>query len=305
MKGYHIYYKYKDDKSNYDYIDFLGHLCSVLFWKKNYGEIHLICNKSFYNDVRSWGLDKYYDSIDINLFNDMPHIEKLEIYWSFPKIYAINHISQLEDSFCVLDTDIWLYEQIEFNKNHALVGYHLESIESNSESPYINTGVFSTSDKYGWSTSSINCAFLYFNSKDLVLKWYQECLFVIENTKNLDVFNSSHTVFIEQRLLTTICKKLKLKFSTLIENTYIPFGLKDGSEWIPHIGYTKENLHRYQNIKHIWGLKKMYIDESIRNMVLGVCKVSLDHYFPDWELYNMKLSEELYKNIDLEQFNEQ
>lgn len=301
MKGFHVYYKYNDDDSEYDYIDFLGHLCSILFWKLNYNEIHLICNKSFYKSVKDWGLDKYYDSIDIEIFDNIPKVDKLNIYWSFPKIYAINHISQNEESFCVLDTDIWFYDQVEFNQNHALVGYHLESLTSDISSPYIDINTFSTSQEYNWNISPINCAFLYFNSKDLISKWYKEVLFVIENTTNLDVVNSSHTVFIEQRLLTTVCKNLNLKFSTLLENTYIPFAPKDGSEWIPPIGYTKENLNRSQNIKHIWGLKKMYNDIQIRNMVLGVCKVSLDYYFPDWELYNIKLSEELYKNIDLEE----
>lgn len=301
MKGYHIYYKYNDNNSKYDYVDFLGQLCSILFWKLNYNEIHLICNKSFYKSVKDWGLDKYYDSIDIEIFDHIPNTDKLNIYWSFPKIFAINHISQTEESFCVLDTDIWIYDQLEFNQNHALVGYHLESLASDILSPYVDVNTFSTSQEYNWNTTPVNCAFLYLNSKDLISEWYKEALFVIENTSDLVEVNSSHTVFIEQRLLSTVCKKLNLKFSTLLENTYIPFAPKDGSEWIPQIGYTTENLNRSQNIKHIWGLKKMYDDSQIRNMVLGVCKISLDQFFPDWELYNTKLSEELYKNIDLEE----
>jgi hypothetical protein len=301
MKGFHIYYKFKENNSEFNYIDFLGQLCSILFWKQNYGEIGLVCNKSFYEDVKFWGLDKYYDSIDISTLHEIDLGNKLEIYWSFPKIYAINKISKSFDKFCVVDTDFWFYSNPEFNEKHDVVAYHPESLKEHSESPYINVDNFSTSKQYDWSTMPVNCAFLYFNSSKLITKWYEECLYVIENTNSLDSVNSSHTVFIEQRLLTSICKDLKLKFSTLLENTYIPFAKKDGSEWSPQIGYTAENFERFNNIKHIWGLKKLYDDPSIRNMILSVCKISLDHFFPEWELYNIKLVEELYKNLDIEE----
>ena len=292
MKGYHVYYKFNDKISTYEYVDFLGHLCSIFFWKSIYGEIGLYCNKAFYERVRYWGLDKYYDTIDVDLLEDLS-IDNLDIFWSYPKIYTINHISKYEDSFCIIDTDFWFYSELEFNKSHSLVGYHFESSEINDKSPYILPDNFSTICEYDWKTPPINCAFLYFNSKDLISKWHQECVHVINNCKNFNVVNSSHTVFIEQRLLTTICKDMGLKFSTLIENTYIPFAEKDGSEWSPRVGFFKENLEKFDNIKHIWGLKKMFDDPLIKNMVIDVCKKSLNVFFPEWPIYNVKLYEKL------------
>lgn len=296
MKGYHVYYKIDDEISKYEYVDFLGHLCSILFWKGIYGEIGLYCNKPFYERVLYWGLDKYYDTINIDLIENLSN-DKLNIFWSYPKIYAINHISKYEKNFCVIDTDFWFYSKLDFNKNHNLVGYHFESLQYDDKSPYISPDNFLTIDEYDWETPPINCAFLYFNSNDLISKWHQECLHVINSCQNFNSVNSSHTVFIEQRLITTICNKLQLKFSTLIENTYIPFAEKDGSEWSPRIGFFKENLEKFNNIKHIWGLKKMFDDPSIKNMVLDVCKKSLDVFFPDWPMYNIKLYEKIEKDI--------
>lgn len=296
MKAYHIYYKFDDKISTYEYVDILGQLCSILFWKGIYGDINLYCNKSFYERVRYWGLDKYYDTINIDLLENLSN-DKLNTFWSYPKIHAINHISKYEKSFCVMDTDFWFYSELEFNKNHSLVGYHFESLQYDEKSPYISPDNFITIDEYDWKTNPINCAFLYFNSKDLITKWNQECLHVINNCKDFNSVNSSHTVFIEQRLLTTICNKLGLKFSSLIENTYIPFAEKDGSEWSPRVGFFKENLEKFDNIKHIWGLKKMFDDPSIRKMVLDVCKESLDIFFPDWSMYNVKLYEQIKKDI--------
>lgn len=296
MKGYHVYYKYDDKISKFEHIDFLGQLCSILFWRSIYGEIGLYCNKYFYDRVRYWGLDKYYDTIDVVLLENL-QINKLNVFWSYPKIYAIDHISKSETNFCVVDTDFWFYSELNFNQNHNFVGYHYESIEYHGDSPYISPDNFSTIDKYNWNTPPINCAFLYFNSKELISKWHQECLHVINNCQNFNSVNSSHTVFIEQRLITAICNKLKLNFSALLENTYIPFAEKDGSEWSPRIGFTKENLEKFDNIKHVWGLKRMFDDDSIRKMVTDVCKLSLDTFFPDWPMYNVRLIEQIEKDI--------
>lgn len=297
MRGYHVYYYFQKEENPHEYIDFLCQLCSILFWKKNFGTIELICNKEFLEKVERWGLDKYYDDINTTLFDTLPHKDKLDTFWSFPKIYAINKISNFVDRFCVLDTDLWIYEDIDFSKEHQLVGYHREDIIDSEENPYLSPDRYLNED-YDWSVKPINCAFLYFNSKELISNWYSKSLEVVDNFSKEKSNNSADTVFIEQRLLPTLCKELKMKHSTIIENTYLPGEKKDGSEWSPYIGYTTENYEKFNNIKHVWGLKKMYSDYSIRNMILSVCKLSLDHYFSGWEMHNIELNDYLEKNLD-------
>jgi hypothetical protein len=304
MKGFHIYYSLKDDTSEHSYIDYLCQLNSILFWKKNYGYLELYCNSEFLEKIKIWGLESYYDKINTEIFDEIPFKEKLKTYWSFPKIYGIKDISKNNDKFCVIDTDFWFYTPISFDMSHSLVGYHREELSINDRDTYIDVSNFSVSKDYDWIERPINCAFLYFNSTDLISKWYDECLYVIENTKELNrEGSSSHTVFIEQRLISSICKSLNHKISTLIDNIYIP-GSESGHEWDPPLGYSVENLKLFQNIKHIWGLKKMYDDDFIRNLVLTFCKISLDVFFPDWMVNNFKLSNILDKSITIEQIQQ-
>jgi hypothetical protein len=289
MNGYHIYYEFSDGKDNYEYLTFLSHLCSILFWKKNFGNINLICNQEFLEKIKYWELDKYYDNIDTKLFKVIPHSNKLEVFWSFPKIYGIKYISNFEDEFCVLDTDLWIYDSISFDKKCELVGYHKELINDSENNPYKDPKKWIQNDDLDWTTSPLNCAFLYFNSKKLIDYWYSKAFNIISDFNSAMSENSADTVFIEQRLLPTICKKLNMNYTTLIENVYNPDSEKDGSEWIPQIGYTEENEKKFMNIKHVWGLKKMFSDIDIRNMVSYTCKNSLDYYFPGWELNNEKI----------------
>ena len=289
MKGYHIYYQIDDEENEFEYLDFLGHLCSILFWKKNFGEIELICNQKFLEKVKFWGLEKYYNNINTELFQNIPHQDKLKIFWSFPKIYGIKYISNFEDKFCVLDTDLWIIEHIDFDKECELVGYHAELISHSEINPYKDPKRWLQNDDLDWTTPPLNCAFLYFNSKELIDYWYSTVFGVISEFNSKISENSSDTVFIEQRLLTTICKKLNLNYTTMVENVYNPDSEKDGSEWVPQIGFTEENLKKFRNIKHIWGLKKLFFDVDIRNMVYYTCKSCLDYYFPGWELENQKI----------------
>lgn len=300
MRGYHIYYQLEEKENQYEYIDFLCHLCSILFWKKNFGTIELICNEEYLKKIKFWGLDKYYDDINTKLFENIPHKEKLETFWSYPKIYAISHISKYVNKFCVLDTDLWIYDKIEFNEDHQLVAYHRESSSYFENGPYSDPYKYIKED-FDWSVSPVNCAFLYFNSKNLIENWIQICDKVISEFNSEKSPNSADTIFIEQRLLTSLCKKLNYKFSTLIENTYIPGAEKNGSEWDPIIGYTSDNLIRANNIKHVWGLKKLYSDKTIRDLIMCVCKISLDHYFAGWGIYNVQIYDNLMNNIDFDE----
>lgn len=303
MKGFHIYYSLKENSSEYAYIDYLCQLNSILFWKKNYGHIELYCNPEFLEQIKNWGLDSLYDNINTDIFEKIPFKDKLKVYWSFPKIYAIKEISKNIDNFCVIDTDFWSYFPIDFDKSYGFVGYHREELCDGDKTTYIDVSNFNTTKDYDWNEKPINCAFLYFNSNELISKWYDECLYVIEKTEKINEESSSNTVFIEQRLISCICKSLNISLSTIIDNVYIP-NSESGNEWNPPIGYTLENLELFQNIKHIWGLKKMYNDDFIRNMILTFCKISLDYFFPDWRDKHYSLYNKLTSSISIDKVKE-
>ena len=97
---------------------------------------------------------------------------------------------------------------------------------------------------------------------------------------------SADTIFVEQRLLPTIAHTLDMNVGTLIPNIYQPHIKSDniGSEWIPRIGFDITNQYMSWNIKHVWGLKKMYDDPNIRRVIIDTAIGSLDTYFKDWKV---------------------
>ena len=119
----------------------------------------------------------------------------------------------------------------------------------------------------------------------MIQLWVSIAEEVVENS-DFELINdlSSETIFIEQRLLSVIADKLGLKWSTLIENVYLPDvpANSEGLEWEPRVGYTEDNFELTSKIKHVWGLKKRYGEHSVRELVLNVCLNSLDDNFPDW-----------------------
>ena len=140
---------------------------------------------------------------------------------------------------------------------------------------------------FDWSVIPINCAFLYLNSKELVSEWYKCSLKVIEYNKDNEKKNmSADTIFIEQRILPSLVNKLKMNLGTILPNVYHPHIKSDniGSEWIPKIGFDVKNQYMTWNVKHVWGLKKMYDDPNIRNLVIDTVTGSLDKNFIDWRI---------------------
>ena len=299
MNAFHIYYQKDEEISNNDLINLLVQFASIKFWKKNQGEIHLYCNENHLNTLEKWGVDKFYDSINLNCLEDLPYFNYQDKYWSFCKIHAIKKIAELYEEFVVLDTDLWIQESIKIDPSFQIIGYHEEDVIEDESNPYVNPSNFLNSfdiNSIDWSMNPMNCAFLYLNSKELVDEWYKWVLKTIETNKEKETLVlSADTIFIEQRLLTAIAYTLKMRVGKLLPNVYQPHIPCDefGNEWVPKIGYSLENQYVTWNIKHVWGLKKSYDDPEIRNMVISTVLSSLDTFIEDWKYDIPNLNEEV------------
>jgi len=299
MNAFHIYYQKDEEISNNDLINLLVQFASIKFWKKNQGEIHLYCNENHLNTLEKWGVDKFYDSINLDCLEDMPYFNYQDKYWSFCKIHAIKKIAELYDQFVVLDTDLWIQESIKIDPSFQIIGYHEEDVIEDESNPYVNPSNFLNSfdiNSIDWSMNPMNCAFLYLNSKELVDEWYKWVLKTIETNKEKETLVlSADTIFIEQRLLTAIAYTLKMRVGKLLPNVYQPHIPCDefGNEWVPKIGYSLENQYVTWNIKHVWGLKKSYDDPEIRNMVISTVLSSLDTFIEDWKYDIPNLNKEV------------
>lgn len=300
MNAYHVYYQNNSQKTNeYEAIDFLVQIASILFWRKNHGNISLYCNSEYLPIISKWGIDKLYTNINTECLDKMPYSDVSKKYWSFCKIHAALDISEIDKEFCIIDTDLWIQETINIDSNFQFIGYHAEQNLDIPLNPYPDPKTFLNNRDYNllsWDVLPINCAFLYLNSKDLVKEWYRWSVKVIELNKYKEILDySADTIFIEQRLLPTISNALNLKSGTLIPNIYQPHIPPNdlGDEWEPRIGFDELNQYMSWNIKHIWGLKKMYDNIDIRNIVINTVIDSLDNYFPSWRFKYSSLYEEV------------
>lgn len=291
MNAYHVFYQSKDD-SEYESINYLIQLSSILFWKKNEGQINLYCNSKFLESIKKYGLDKLYTNINTECLDNIPFQESLSKYWSFCKIHAAKEISQNEKDFVILDTDLWIHNQIFIDTNFQFIGYHSEMKLDHPGNPYISPDNFMSSSDlklFDWEMTPINCAFMYLNSQELIREWWRWSVKIIKDNKDKEKKDiSADTIFIEQRLLPTLANSLEMKVGTLLPNTYCPHIPSDnlGSEWTPKIGFDEDNQYMTWNIKHVWGLKGMYNDPSVRNIVIDTVLDSLDSFFSNWKESN-------------------
>ena len=100
---------------------------------------------------------------------------------------------------------------------------------------------------------------MYINNKQLIFNWFEYINNVISLNKkpliNKKRKKDAYTLFIEQRVVTYLCKKMNLKYSSLINNKYHSgsgYTTSNVSMWEPELDVTVEP-HKF--IKHIWGLK--------------------------------------------------
>ena len=291
MTGYHIYYQ-SNEEGQYEEINHLILLSSIVNWKKNYGPIKLFCNRKYLESISKYGIDKEYDSINTNVIETVPYKEDMKRYWSFCKIYLAKIISQTESSFCILDTDLWIQAPnlLQSRSDCDLLFYHKEAFDlSYEQNPYPlpeNWVTENDLNTFDWSVDPCNCAIIVFNKNcnELISIWYDKVCEIIERTKNNDTMPNANadTIFIEQRLLPVLAAKMQVKHDVILPNIYLTFisALEaSGQEWEPQLGHDEKSSLVSSNIKHIWGAKKYYQVDWIRNLVLKTTLSSLPEQY--------------------------
>lgn len=286
LNAFHVYYLREPSTDKWEFINTLVQYSSIVHWKKFYGPIHLYCNTHFYEEVKKNKLEHLYDSINVDLLDQLPD-DKLNKFWSFAKLVAIKNISENYKKFVVLDTDLWIQSKLDFSGD--FLGYHLENICDHPRNPYIDPRNYVDTNIYNfnWSVRPVNCAFLYFNSKVLIDTWIDLAEKIVNQSDSIKINDlSSDTIFIEQRLISVLADYLKLSWGTLIKNVYYPEiqANDQGDEWIPPLGNDEESSYFAYNIKHVWGLKKRYQEIEIRDLVLSITISSLQQNFHDWQV---------------------
>ena len=277
MIGYHIFYQQEDKE--FHIADYFVQLASIMFWKQNFGEIRLCCNSKFLDSIKEYNLDGLYDDINVDILNDIPYKESLKKYWSFPKIYATYQISKIESKFCVIDTDLWTPNKFTWDESKDFVAFHYEDYKLEfKNNPYLHENIFINeallnSDNLIWDELPLNCAFMYFNNTKLISEWYDICLQVINlNKKAKTKKNDVYTLFIEQRLISAICKGYNYDYDTLIPSIYRTYHSKKIKAWEPELDHNDISTAA-GCIRHVWGLKSNYNEPQF---VINLTKIVFD-----------------------------
>lgn len=305
MNGYHTYYKFENEfrKSHQEFeaIDVLAQLTSILFWKKNYGSIKLYCNTDHLDLIRKYGIDCEYDSIDTDLLNSMPYKDKASRYWSFSKIHAAKEISKYDKEFCIIDTDLWIKEPNLISTDSDFSLYHEEHFDPNVGFNNYHDPInwMDETKEYDWTCWPMNCAIMYFKNRttELIGAWYNEVTKVILLDKNPDNLKNklNSAIFIEQRLLPTIANRIGLKYDSIKPNAFLVRTFKENIEWNkkwqPFLNSSDESLKIEHSIIHLWGKRMRYNEDWIRKNVLKQILRDLEQFPGIREKYKQLFNE--------------
>ena len=282
--GYHTFFTFPGVRTGiYQSLDVLAQLTSALFWKHNFGPIHLYCDQRHLDGLKKYGVDKVYDSIDTSLMKRMPAVD--ERYWSFAKIFLAKELSETVKRFTILDTDLWLKSiPPTWDASADLQALHEEDFDYNFQfNPYPDPQVFLHEDCTGldWRTKPLNCGVIHLNNPELVQNWYQLAKAVIDSNLGKEPMGySCEIVFIEQRILATVAAGMGLKVATLIPSLFTTqieaYAADAPNPWVPPLTSTDLLVSCEKSIRHIWGLKRTYHDVNVRQMVINTLYKDVD-----------------------------
>jgi hypothetical protein len=285
--GIHVFEQHEILEWEIELVTF--NLLSALSWKRFHGPIHLYCNKTYLETLKKWGVDCVYDYINVDLLENKPDGIDYNQYWAFSKIITIRNLIEKEKSFTLIDNDLWLRKPLSFSEDHDVMMYHEEEFDINFEKNIYVDFDYMIDDnlkdfKLDKNTLPTNAALLHVKSPNVLIEWVDSCFETAKYNFGKTQSNehtSTKMCFVEQRLLPMILRKGGYTYSTFISQKYLTqmVDFQDGSEWYPRLeNSTIEEQIKFDNIKHIWGLKKVFHIENIRQMILNVTLNDLTQY---------------------------
>jgi hypothetical protein len=285
--GIHVFEQTKVLDHELELLNF--NLISALSWRKFHGPIHLYCNQDYLNTLKKWGVDTVYDYINTDVLdnktNDIDYVQ----YWAFSKFIVLNHLVKLHKTFTLIDNDLWFLSPLDIKNSFDVMMYHREEFDLKyDKNIYVDFDYMlpehlklSINDK---SILPTNAAILYVKNSNDIITWINTAFEIAKYNfgKSKDQESpSTKMCFVEQRLLPIVLSKQNINYGTFISQNYITqnIDLLDGSEWYPRIEDSiTEEQERFNNIKHVWGLKKFLKYKEIWQLVISLTLEHLNQY---------------------------
>jgi hypothetical protein len=286
MKGYHVR-QYIRPFHTLDEFEIYCQLLSVLFWKRNYGDIGLITDIITLNQLKPYGFLHEYSDINLTLFDEhMPKIIDKNKFWSFGKIVTAAYAP--EDEFCIIDTDAYLREAIQFDKSYDFIAAHPEFTDNKKVYPALRNFIKHYTPKED-KMLAMNTSFIYCNNPLLMRVWHKlatqvACDITMRYMLQQDTsIYAKFAVTVEQRFLPLVAQRLGCNYTTIISNTYKPTTAnKNVNEWIPDPRRSGNISDVSKTYFHMWGLKyAMRKDIPLRGLVYGNMTSDFIEHFPN------------------------
>jgi hypothetical protein len=281
-------------------------LLSILSWKRFHGPIHLYCNTTYLNTLKKWGVDTLYDSINTHIIDNKPDNIDYQEFWAYTKFLVLDHLKDSDKPFTLVDTDLWIQDKLDLNKNVDVVMYHKENFDVNYwNNIYLDFDFFISENvksmDFNKSILPTNGALLHVKNTKFIKEWLNisEEIAVFNSINKIEIDNkSTRMCFIEQRLLPMLLEKRGFTYDTFISQVYQSqlVEKQDGSEWLPRIHDSRsEEMINFQKIKHVWGMKRFFNHRDIYNLVMESTLTCLSEY---------EISDKPYKNLYFKLLNE-
>lgn len=275
--GIHIYDQFADLKWEEEIL--LFNLMSALTWKKYMGTIDLYCNTNYLMNLKKYNIDSLYNNINTEILDNKPNNIDYNQYWAFSKLIVLEKIKA---PFTLIDTDLYIKDKLVFNTENKVTFYHKENFSLDYErNVYIDFDLLIPdhikSMKLDKNVLPNNTAILNVNDDTFISDWVNLSKEIAIYNKDIKVEHPSTKIcFVEQRLLPILLEKKGIKYSTIIKSIYQSHlsNMQNGDEWIPSSSLLNlidpEEHKRFFNIKHLWGIKAMFENESIRNKIMNI-----------------------------------
>lgn len=300
MKAYHCYKQLKDPHAWYE-IELLVQLLSVWNWKRLNGEksMGIYTEEKHLKTLEKYGIDKEYAFIDYTELDRLPADIDTKRFWAIAKIQCQTTITDKE--YCIIDTDAFFREMPELHSSAAFTAMHNEhhlTEKGRNVYPALDMifpphmldelrptgGVVRDGKKLRDLDyiMPVNTSFLHVKDKAILDRWIEDAIATASwQSKRKEVYGEMMSI--EQRLLPMLAEAEGFKYSTLVENTYLPGHENEGfgREWHPHPSVSGNLMEIGKIFFHLWGFKSVLNNPETRAGIMNALNSDITFYFPE------------------------
>lgn len=204
----------QEDEEFYSRFNILLLLASVSLWRKNHQDdtLCLYADKLTQELLTKLNVNYLWD--EIITYSHTRNIDR-SVFWACNKVAVLN---QQTEPCVILDNDSLVFKPIKHLLDKVTVsnleygkGYYPGNLD-----PYIKKLTI----KKRWKTDSLNVSFLYFPDIDLLKRYTDKALSIMEEFTKMKAPNSQYLIFAEQLVLRDMLDSENIPYQSLVSTQW-------------------------------------------------------------------------------------